>query len=270
MALNLFPQPSSLVEIEGSGKLSFTEDSASATRIAVCDGAHLIPSIQFLMGYVYQDANGKDVRVGADVFLPFTRLRCSSVDVEPHGEMGNGSWDTGPFYAKAKLTIKYSVPPWEEDDASDGPEDITFLTQSLDYSCEILTVPVKIGSTGIPAAQRKTANRNIRLPLVTYTMELPRVKKPKWTTIQDMVGKVNSATLFGGAPETVLFDGPNVNRSVTLLGDKSWKFVGKFIYNRHGWNNSLNPDTLVWEPVRNATTGATPPYETANLKELLT
>ncbi len=269
MAGNLFPAPASLEEVDGSGRLSFGVDSCSGSRKARCDGADLFATVRYLMGMVLLDAQGNQVRLGADLWPGLEILQAMSVEVTPKGAMGTSTWDLGPFYNQAELEIKYEVPPWSEDSDPNAPEDITFLIQSLDYSCEILTVPTLVGSTGTPAAQRKKVNRNIRLPLITYTMEIPKVKKPKWDKIQSYVGKVNSSAIFGGAAETVLFDGPQVGRSVTLLGDRCWKVVMKFIYNRHGWNNSLNPDTLAWEAVRNATTGATAPYETANLRELI-
>jgi hypothetical protein len=265
MAGNLFPQPSSLVEIQGSGKLTFGESSASGTRIAVVDAAQLFPAINFLMGYVYVDLSGKQVRLGADKWPYLPSLACTSVEVEPHGAMGLngvGDWQNlGPYYEKAKLTVKYETLKYDEENDSNNPEDITFMTQELDYSCDILTVPMKVGS----GASAPTVNRHIRLPLITYTITIPQVVTPPWNLFNSLVGMVNDSTLFGGEPGTVLFDGPKVSRTVTLLGSKAWQVVLKLIYNRHGWNKTLNPNTLVWENAKDKQSGNTPPYESGPL-----
>lgn len=268
MAGNLYPQPSSLVEKEGSGRLSFAEDSASGTRQAVVDASQLFDAVRFLMGIVYVDSSGNEYRLGADQW-PGLPLRCVSVDVEPHGEMLNADWQTGPAYAKALLNLKYEAPKFKEEEDGENntdPEDVTFMIQDLDYSCEILTVPMVVGIGDLE--DRVEGKRNIRLPMCTYTLTIPKVKLPKWNLFQDYVGTVNEFEIFGGAPETVLFDGPKAGRTVTLLGDKAWQVVLKMVHNKHGWNNTLNPDTLLWEPARDKLTGLVPPYEVNDLRLL--
>src|SRR6478672_5958003 len=129
MAGNLYPQPSSLVEIQGSGKLRFGESSASGTRLAVCDAAQFFQAVQFLMGAVYVDLSGAQIRLGADRWPFLEPLRCIEGNVEPHGTMGppdlsQGDFQKGPYYEKVKLTINYETITFDEE-SEDNPEDVT-------------------------------------------------------------------------------------------------------------------------------------------------
>jgi len=268
MAGNLYPRPSSLEEIEGA-TLKFGLDSISGSRVAVIDGNQLLAAIMFLQGASVFTAAGTEFWYGADQWPDYPRLRCNNINVEAFGEITqNSTWDEGLYYSKLKLKIDYAVSKFEEDDSKNDPEDITFCTQSLDYGVEVLSIPTKVGPEQDPLTARKDITTNVRLPTITYTLELPKVRRPKWQTYQDCCGKVNSTKIFGGAAETVLFDGPKAGRTVTLLGDKAYKVTFKFVYQPRGWNNSLNPDTLKWEPAVDKTNGNRKRYETANLRTL--
>lgn len=270
MAGNLYPRPSTLQEKDGSGKLTFTDNIATGSRIAVVEAAQLFAAVKFLMGDVYISSTGNQVRLGADRWPGLERMMCLSVSLTPHGMMSNSDWDQGPYYEKAILDIAYGIPTWEEDDASDSPEDITFLTQSLDFNCEILTIPTKVRkSEGDASLGYIDSTRTIRLPTITYKMGLPKVKKPNWTAIQDACGRVNNAPLFGAPAEYVLFDGPHVDRTLSLLGSRAWKAEYMFIYNPHGWNNVYNDQTGQWVPRRDENGAVVKDYESADIGSLL-
>jgi len=220
-------------------------------------------AVKFLLGDVYIQSDGTEIRYGADRWPGISYLRAHKIDFKPEGKMELSTWETGLIFPNYRMTINYKIPEWNEPDDSDNtqPEDVTFVTQELDFSVEILTVPMKTSSG-------KTVDRHVRIPTITYVATLPKVRVPNWSLIQSLVGKVNSGIIFGGSSETVLFDGPRFNREVRLLGDLSWSATYSFIYNPNGWNKTLNPDTLAWETVT-AKTGGTKPYSTGNLNQLL-
>lgn len=269
MAGNLYPKPSTLEEIEGT-RLKFGLDGISGTRVAKIQGNQLFAALRFLHGASAFTASGTEIWYGADQWPGIPFLRCNSIQVEGFGAVdGVRPWDLGIAHTSYKLTIEYGVQKFEDSDDKD-PEPIPFCTQSVDYGVEILSIPVKVGPGADPLAARKDVTTNVRLPTITYTLELPKVMKPKWSTYQSLCGKVNSTTVFGAPAETVLFDGPKANRTVALFGDKRWKVVMKFVYNPRGWNKSLNPDTLEWEDAVCKANGNKKRYETGNLRTLFT
>lgn len=266
-------KPSSLKDIEGSGTLDIGDGTATGTRLAEVDDAELGQAIQWLLGDVYIAPSGTEQVLNADEWPGIPYLRANKIAVSGIGTFCATSreWEEGISYEKWKLSISYKTAEYnEEDDESDGgPEDATHLIQSLDYGVEILSVPMKIGSSSTPLADRKDAVRHIRLPTIIYQATIPKVRRPDWNAVRTKVGCVNSDIIFGGAVGTVLFDGPHAEREIKIFSKPFWKVSYKLIYNKHGWNKQLNPDSLLWEDAWDKAAGTTPPYESAALRPLL-
>jgi len=230
-------------------------------------------------------------------------LLVDSVTVEGLGKMLNSSWAYGPRYKWAKVTVDYKIPEHEDDKNDDG-QPATYLIESLDYNVEIAVIPVQVvddvdkkkieedaaafkeriknlpssNEDGSPfpippnpaniEPKKKTVKRHIRIPTVTYTVTIPRAGFLPNEQIQAAVGKVNSKQIFGAAPGTVLFDGPNAERESQFLTARTWKIKYNFIYQPFGWNNILHPDTLKWVPCI-AAGSDNPPYESYNLANVV-
>lgn len=283
-----FPLPPSLVEMEDTMKMSFDEEQGiTGTRRAEVSTPELAKAIKAMLGTVFiNPLTGQQTRYGADQWPGLPRLRAYHVETRPIGRTGNTPWDYGLFTSKTELTVQYRISPYgepdDEDDEREHPEDQVFCEQEIDYHCEILTVPVKttITTTEITASSSSSgggstttttdtvSKKNIRIPTMTYTLTIPKLLKPDYALMNDIQGKVNTVKIFGGAAGTVLFEGPKLSNTVMAFGDKAWKLVLKFIYNRHGWNNTLDPQTLTWVPAVSLDPNATPPYETADLRKL--
>jgi hypothetical protein len=94
--------------------------------------------------------------------------------------------------------------------------------------------------------------------------------------VQSLAGNVNSVTFLGANSGTVLFDGAHADRRLTTLGAENWDMTYKFLYLPAGWNNVLQPSSIVtgstavgtFQQVTRISNGATI-YPTADLNPLL-
>lgn len=265
----MYPVPESLVEVfPGSGKLKISGTSSSGTRLAKVSGSDLLAALRYLLPVVTIDSEGKEHRFGGDAFPNFPMLTVSEVTAEPSGaQSGEWEWSGNPLHSSYKLNITYS-PQEQFQKEQDTPEGEDVLIIGVDYSVDLLSVPVRIPQTGSPSDKGR-AVKHIRLPKVVYTLELPKVIKPKWSVINEASGTINSVAVMGCEIGTLLFDGPKLRTAINTVEPASWKVQYKFVYNKYGWNKSLNPDTLDWETVQ-AETGGNLPYEEYDIRNLWT
>lgn len=261
-----YARPASLVEVGGeTGRLNFGEGRISGVRVGEVIYSELFDAVRHLLGAIVIASGGEEIIYPGDEWPGIPNLVASSVSVEPRGKSGEtDDWGTVLPHARARLTVNYSTPNWGSNTGgSGGPEDEPFMIEDVDYSCETLSVPVKLTD----GSNTKETKRHFRIPTITYTVEIPKLRNPNWALINSLNGKVNTQTVFGGPAGTVLFDGPKIGREVHLVGEYAWKAKYKFIYNRFGWNKQIHPDTLTWVDVT-AVASANKLYETADLRDL--
>lgn len=273
--------PASLDDIEMTAKLSITPEGMTATRTALVDFDEYKAAVNLMFGSLGVVGGVLIPIIGANTWPGIPFLRATSVDVEYFGKCVASDWELGPVAEHVKLTIGYSTKDQgDDDDNHDQPEDEVWLIQSVDYNCDIITIPVKVesvlevsahtprGDTPAHTVSREV-KKFIRIPTVTYTGTLPAVREPKWDTINAKVGKINTDVIFRGPAGTVLFDGLNGEREARNLDAvRMWKIATKMIYQRHGWNKVLHPDTLEWVDAA-ALNGGNRPYESTTLRDIL-
>lgn len=278
------------------------QDGLSGTRYPRCRWQHWPQVVTDLMGVPVYFA-GMFMLLGRQTWPGMPTLKVDSVTVKGQGATVASTWFNGPTYEWAELTVNYKVPK-DEDEKNENGEPATYLVEELDYSVEVIQVPVQVvdkqdlaklqkdadaawaeiakatpssDDQGNPVplppkpivqpqAVKKTVKRNIRVPTITYKTTMPRlIELP--AKIRPHVGKINKKKIFGGAPGTVLFDGPSASRESAFFTQRFWKVDYQFIYNPHGWNNILHPDTLKWVPAKGVASD-NDPYEYADLREL--
>lgn len=273
-----------LDEIDDSGSFTADAQDTVAPRIAICPSQYVLQVTQQLMGYAYRIGDNI-IRVGAypHPFLP--GLRVKSVEAMPIGKRPAATWSTGGGADHYKLTVNYAIPTWNDDDEDDNddPENDDspepsqlYLTQSLDYSTEILSVPTKARDYVYPGMWSEViVKKSFRIPLVAYTATYERIPKPQWATIIALVGTVSTTKMFGAPPGTILFDGAHADRTAGRGPDftkssRFWKVAYKFLFHPQGWNNVLHPESLKWVPANSVDGAGNLPYETNDLKQLFT
>ena len=291
-------------EIQGSGRLSISQNGMTGIRIARCAWNNWPGAVLGLMGTPVW-YNGFIAILGRESWPGLPGLLVDSVDVEPLGTMINSGWYDGPSYNYAKLTINYKVNE-AEDNKDEKGEPGTWLIEKLDYSVEVAVIPVQVvdeadkkklerdaaaelaiylaaptsnadGSPApvmpkpIPAADRvpkkKTLKRYVRIPTITYTTTMPKVPFLPGGVIQEGIGRINSKPIFGANVGTVLFDGPSAERESIFFTQRFWRIEYKFIYQPFGWNNTLHPDTLKWVAAK-AVGADNDPHEYYDLRNL--
>lgn len=278
---------------EISAKLSVTQKGVTGVRICQCDWTEAIDICSSIMGGVTMDG-GIYNRLPANTWPGIDFLFVDSIDIDPVAEAGivDNDWtfEKGIQFKLAQLTIKYNT-GGDSSDSNKGnnqPQSEAFLTQSVDYSCELLTVPHKIkttasvsvvDATGVASLSTQTTTRiikkHIRIPSITFTCERSWVINPPWDAIRNNSGKINDVKVMGGDVGTVLFDGPKATQEIkTMIGIYCWKLTYKLIYQRHGWNNTIHPDTFEWVPcTAPAKDGSSDdekvPYETGDFNSIL-
>jgi len=283
--MGFYPIPSSLREMEDTMKMEFdTESGIVGVRRAEVDTAQLAAGIRAMLGVILiNPITGDQDWYGPDRWPGLKRLCAHKVSTRPIGRTGNTPWDYGLLTGKTEMIVSYKVFPFDPDDDEDKrehPEPSVVAEQELDYHCEILTVPVKTTTTTTNLSYGSASSapssvttdsygkKNIRIPTIAYTLTVPKILKPDYALMNDLNGKINTVKIFGGAPETVLFDGPKLSNTVMSFGEPCWKLVMKFLYNRHGWQNVLDKETLKWVPAKSLDPNGQDPYETGDLKQL--
>jgi hypothetical protein len=266
--------PSSLIEIQGSGELDYGADGLVGRRKGRVTAAQLNHAIGYLLGAVLPTSGGYQQVSLPQSWPGIPSLMIDHVKATPHGKSGANTWSDAvlphQFYM---LDVEYKSMSLQSggggEDQQEKPENEEYLLQEVGYSCETIIVPLKVTDTdATPATSTKEVKHYIRLPKIEYTATIPKVRRPNFSLIQDLNGKINSKRVFGGAIGTVLFDGPSLSNTISSIGDPSWKFVMKFIYNKHGWNNMLHPVTLKWVAANSIDGGAEKMYQSADLTQL--
>lgn len=271
--LPVYNAPASLVEIEGSGDVEITPEGLRGTRKAVVNYADLNSALVFLLGGIVKTDNNEVINT-AQPWPGIPQLMVESIRATPAGKTGNSSWSSGvipcTYY---KLELQYTTAAFQSQNSQDNeketPENEDYLIQEVDYSCDTIVIPVKVTDTNA-SAQTSTRETKVyvRLPRVEYTATIPKVRSPKFSTILDLNGKINTKVVFGGAIGTVLFDGPKLSNTISSMNDPAWKFAMKFIYNPKGWNKTLHPETLKWVDATALDGGTQKLYESGDLSLL--
>lgn len=264
--------PSSLEEIEGSGEVTYGRDGITGARKARVLTSEVSSAILYLMGGILQTTKNEIV------YTPQTwpgnpLLVVDSIRTTPWGRSGLSSWSSAVLpHQYTKLEIEYRTNQFQRNDNDkEVPENEDYLIQEVDCSCDTLIVPVKVTDTNASAETTvKEVKQYIRLPKIVFNVTIPKVRFPKFNIIFDLNGKINTATVFNGAPGTVLFDGPKLSNTISSQNDPAWKFDMSFIYNRFGWNKTLHPETLKWVDANALDGGTSKMYEEGDLRRLWT
>lgn len=262
-------------EIEKSGTFQISQDGMTGNRVARVDWDNWAQAVLDLMG-VPVVFGQTVIWVGRQSWPGIPALQVDTVQVEGMGKNLKSTWEDGPRFEFAKLSVGYKIPEFEDKEDENG-NPAQYLIESLDYSVELAVVPVmtvdnvdtaKLArepgydyrevpilnenpqnvSGGLPMKSQQ--KRHIRIPTITYTVTMPRLRTIPHSTMQASLATVNKTKIFGGEPGTVLFDGPQADRESAFFSARYWKLTYKFLYQRFGWNKQMDPLTMKWVPAQ--------------------
>jgi hypothetical protein len=128
----------------------------------------------------------------------------------------------------------------------------------LPYNAMQWSDPADSSLKGQPAATTSKQNAlregtgyGILIPQVQHHLTWHQVAWPPWASIRLCLGKVNALPFNGSPPETALFLGGEINKTITNAGTKLWTLGYKFAEknqnpydaaNPVGWNHFLRND----------------------------
>lgn len=172
----------------------------------------------------------------------FNWLFAQGIHAEPH--FGDTEIITSPefdnldiyqlnAYDQLKVTIEYgtSQPGNSPDGQASDPTEL--LEHRWSAGGESLTIP----DGGLEWAdgteiEEGTVDVTLLIPLFEMQLRWPRVENPPFSVIRDRIGSVNDDELNFktgvAAPETQLFLGAEVQRTVAINGDLTWDVAYRF------------------------------------------
>jgi hypothetical protein len=200
-------------------------------------------------------------------FLAFDSIHVEGLPGEDGLTVGpNGM--VGYKYARLRITYKSL-------DYFDG---VTTGTTSLDFATQVVGLPRSAPTYQFPDGTPLSPQDSppLRVGIVTIVQTRKNLAELPTALVQGLAGCVNSIAFLGGNPATVLFDGAHADRRLTTLGAENWDMTYKFLYLPTGWNNLLQPSSIVssstsvgtFQQVTRISNGSTL-YPTADLTPLL-
>lgn len=212
---------------EGTGGGTFSRDSSQASIAYICEYIYLDKFIDVVMGKTTKVSSQLKRSATAGNFdavngsLPeehpnISNFFASSLELEPLGTSQN-TQAFGPQYKKAKVTVVFR--PLNYIVAKDGvvaSENLRFTTKTCEGATEFQT---SLGFFKFVTSKRVldlTPGFIISSTKFTYTWhQIPAVarsdgkpelgKPPNMSTIQPLVGSINSVAFDGNSPGTTLF-----------------------------------------------------------------
>ena len=148
-------------------------------------------------------------------------------------------------YIDALVTINY------------GTEKKDLISESLEPTAEFITLDYKRfrwgAANGTPLIEGEAPGKLVRgLSLVRTMYEVPA---PLPISLIELPGSVNDAnytsTLLGLTfpTETLLYQPPNLSRTITTAGTDGFTLTLKFMYKKEGWNKFWRHETQQYERI---------------------
>jgi len=220
-------------ELASSPKETFSKDGMKATREFLVDWADRYALLKELRG-TGEEFGAQD----AAEYPGHANVYAKQVNVEPFksatpddvAEFSDVEADINEYTGKlAHVVVHYETLLTSLPDNAPETEPGTFLTYSLDFSGEYMTVPLAgvrwESSADLPVEE--DVFPNIRIPIVEHHLTWHRVINPPWSAIREMVGCVNTGAFMGAGAQTVLFDG--------VRGQKEFIYFDDFDNPLFGW-----------------------------------
>jgi len=221
--------PVSFYELAGSPREEFTRQKVTATREILVDWDDRQAMRQELLGAA---AGGTGFYAA---YPGIASLYASQVQIEPFDAVPDSATFSdiaahiNDYSGRlAKLTILYEMREANESDEVEY-EPGTTLEYRRAYGVDIMLLPPSGFTWCDEAAAPVTAQDapQIRLPIIEHQLIWKNVVTPPWTSIQGMIGKINSSTFLDAPTGTLLFDGCKAEKEfVTAFGQDAffgWK-----------------------------------------------
>lgn len=172
------------------------------------------------------------------------------------------------------ITVNYSPYSLDAPKIIDFGSDPTIpyneLIGNMGFRTEAMTLPGKAFKWETSTVVvKEEINPVMMIQLMDFTIATPKTASIPFTAIRDNMGKVNANQFFGGAAETVLYQGTQVGFRFGNDGSRSFELSHQFTEKRiqwdgniYGWNHFMDPATYKWDRLINRDTNL-PTYTTS-------
>lgn len=148
-------------------------------------------------------------------------------------------------YDLARVTVNY-----------DSSQSDTLFSQSLEPNAEFIIQDYKqfrwSSATGDPLLEKEAPGKLRKSLNLTQSQYLVDFLNPKLLTAVGGVNDVEYVSPILGltfAPETLLFEPPSLQQTITADGEDAWTVNLKFSYEPNGWNKYYRAKTDTWEEI---------------------
>lgn len=149
----------------------------------------------------------------------FPGLVAKSISIDPFDRDAPGLCVAPPSSSHCTFVINFGS---IRNDQSPENDDQTRFEHKMSIGGQFMTIPSRgwkwndgtFAQDDIPLGQM--------IPTIEHELHWPKVLNPPLAAIRAAMGSTNSATFLGGPPETVLFIGANLSRTVTAQQAKAW------------------------------------------------
>lgn len=229
-------------EMADSPQESYNENGFSASVQLLCPWRNRFDVMQYVL------AGASELYPHAPLTLARARTASSAPFQARVGQL-NGSGGELAYYDKAVVTINYVF----DSQTESGGE---LFSESLEPTTEFLTIdPSRLKwSNGDKLKHEEAPGRLYRGLNYVLTRHNQRAIPP---SVMYLPGCVNggpfTAMLLGVtfAPETLLYQPPACQRSVSRDGTAGWTITYRLSYRYPGWNEFWNSATGKWDTIRN-------------------
>lgn len=238
--------------------------------------AHNGHSFTRVFRVAWENSNAFAELLFARSFPGYTTSYPQTVAIEPflgEGDLAYGDIsdpaDATAQYPWAKVTATYGTTlwgaPWPSEIPVPNHDTETILTLKTRISGQFLSVPARSthyedttpGDEDKPVPPEDQMNR-ILIPLIDYNVHWDWVADPPRNKLRDLLGKVNEATFMGCEPETLLFEGSDINESFRPATDPRCFSVDVVLKQRRidddgtirGWNHEYREDPAGWQKIK--------------------
>lgn len=274
MAIPGFTYGTDYHELNGSGRLGYESKALKGERLfRLVNYTRLADFLVALLGG-YQNTSGTVSYNTPHRFSPSAAIWCVGVQSEPIGvPQGNGT--TLDYSGGAHVTASYST-------LSFDPKSSAYIQEERSTTGQSVTLAKS--KNGVPQWQYGSDSSTLKedgpevvkiFPQGEYILTLPFAPKIPTSTINGLIGKINSGTFpstseaGGFAANTLLFLGDSASRKIEPSGAKAWNLTYRFSYNPNDWRKVFRPDTGLYDAIVTVTAG-TSPYDSADFSPLLT
>lgn len=135
-------------------------------------------------------------------------------------------------YDKLKVTISYGTSQPGQSPEGQGDDPVELLEHRWSAGGEFITIPTGGLEWGDGGNVSKDVDAGLLIPHFDMSLRWPRVENPPFATIRDRIGSVNDADMQFKtgvcAPETLMFQGAELSRTVLTTGDLAWDVTYRF------------------------------------------